>query len=268
MTKQKTPIGAVVVSDLHCGSVVGLWPDNHKTESGNIVALGNNLHQQWLWDCWNDKDQKIADHFGKDPFVLIVNGDCIEGRHHGSSEVVASLNYDHALAAIECLLPLAQKASAVYMTAGTECHVGDWEKMIAKNINAKWLGDKGLLELNGTLIDIAHHMPTSARAYLEAGAMSITMGNARQNYARVGHRVPKVYLRGHRHVGGVFNDGSGVFMVTPAWQMLTRYGHKVVGDSICRPGFGILDWRGCGKNELPATKLVNYEPSQATAIRG
>lgn len=267
MTKTKAPIGAVVVSDLHCGSAVGLWPDNHETSTGNKIALGNNLHQQWLWQCWQEKDEQIQKHFGKDPFVLFVNGDCIEGRHHGTSEIVAALNLDHALAAIECLKPLAKKASAVYMTAGTECHVGDWEKMIAKEIGAIWLGDKGLVEINGTLIDIAHHMPTSARSYLEAGAMSITMGNARQNYSRVGHRVPKVYLRGHRHTGGIFNDGSGVFMVTPAWQLLTRYGHKVVGDSICRPGFGILDWRGVAKGELPATTLKVYEPKETRPVR-
>jgi len=114
---------------------------------------------------------------------------------------------------------------------------------------------------------IAHHMPTSARAYLEAGAMSITMGNARQNYSRVGHRVPHVYLRGHRHTGGIFNDGNGIFMVTPAWQLLTRYGHKVVGDAICRPGIGILDWRGCEKGDLPATKLIQYAPKETTPIR-
>jgi hypothetical protein len=180
---------------------------------------------------------------------------------------VAALNFDHALAAVECLKPLAKMASVVYMTAGTECHVGDWEKMIAKEIGAIWLGDKGLIEINGTLIDIAHHMPTSSRAYLEAGAMSITMGNARQNYSRVGHRVPKVYLRGHRHTGGIFNDGSGIFMATPAWQLLTKYGHKVVGDSICRPGIGILDWRGCQNGELPATKLITYEPSETKPIR-
>jgi len=268
MTKKQKPIGAVIVSDLHCGSTVGLWPDGHETSTGNTIGLGNNLHQQWLWQCWKDKDKKIKEHFRDTPFALIINGDCIEGRHHGSSEVVAALNLDHTLAAIECLRPMAKMACAVYMTAGTECHVGDWEKMIAREIGATWLGDKGLLEINGTLIDIAHHMPTSSRAYLEAGAMSITMGNARQNYSRVGHKVPKIYLRGHRHTGGIFNDGSGIFMVTPAWQLLTKYAHKVVGDSICRPGVGIIDWRGCDKGELPSTKIISYEPKETKPILG
>jgi len=49
--------------------------------------------------------------------------------------------------------------------------------------------------------------------------------------------------------------------------LLTKYGHKVVGDSICRPGFGILDWRGCEEGELPATKLIQYAPEETTPIR-
>jgi hypothetical protein len=264
--KKKTIEGAVICSDLHCGSAVGLWPDGHETSTGNKISLGNNLHQQWLWQCWQDAIKQAVAHFKGRPFALIVNGDCIEGRHHGTSEIVAALNHDHSMAAVECLRPLSAAAAVTYMTAGTECHVGDWEKMIASELKAKWLGDKGLIEIHGTLLDIAHHMPTSARAYLEAGAMSISMGNARQNYSRVGHRVPKVFLRGHRHVGGLFSDAAGLFMVTPAWQLLTRYGHKVVGDSICRPGIGILDWAGSEKGSIPQAKILTYEPKETQPV--
>ena len=266
MINLKPIVGAIVVSDLHCGSSVGLWPDGFETKTGNKIGLGKNLHQKWLWQCWQDAVKKGIKHFGKDPFALLLNGDLLEGRHHGTDQIVSADCLDHANAAIEAIRPLKEKAVATYLTAGTECHVKDWEKYICDKIEGKWCGDKGLIEINGTLIDMAHHMPTSSRAYLEAGAMSITMGNARQNYSRVGHRVPKVYLRGHRHSGGIFNDGNGIFMVTPAWQLLTRYAHKVVGDAICRPGIGILDWRGCELGELPATKIIQYEPKETRPI--
>jgi hypothetical protein len=266
MTK-KPIVGAIVVSDLHCGSSVGLWPDGFETKTGNKIGLGKNLHQQWLWQCWQDAVEKGIKHFGKDPFALLLNGDLLEGIHHGTKEVVAQDCLDHSNAAIEALRPLANASAVTYLTAGTECHVKNWEEYIATKLDGKWCGDKALIEINGTLIDMAHHMPTSSRAYLEAGAMSITMGNARQNYSRVGHRVPRIYLRGHRHTGGIFNDGAGIFMVTPAWQLLTRYAHKVVGDAICRPGIGILDWRGCNEGELPATKLVTYEPKESRPIK-
>jgi hypothetical protein len=260
-------VGAVVVSDLHCGSSVGLWPDGAEVSYGNTIGLGNNLHQRWLWSCWCDAIGKAVKHFGDAPWALIVNGDCIEGRHHGTTEIVTAKNRDHAAAAVECLRPLAEAASKSFCVAGTECHTGDWEELIAKEIGAKWCGDKALLELNGTLIDVAHHMPTSSRAYLEAGAMSIVMGNARLNYARAGHSVPKVFLRAHRHCGGFYSDAHALFVVTGAWQMLTRYGFKVVTDSISRPSIAILDWRGDAPGSLPAIKLITYDPDQTNQTK-
>jgi len=206
-------------------------------------------------------------HFGSDPWVLIVNGDCIEGRHHGSQEVVAERNKDHSDAAIAALLPLAAKAVSRHFITGTQCHVGEWEEYIAEQCCGQSEGDKALIEINGTLVDAAHHMPTTSRAYLEAGAMSITMGNARLNYARSGHKLPRVFVRAHRHCGGFYSDNHALFVVNGAWQMLTRYGHKVVGDAICRPSLTILDWRGLPANSLPSVKMLTYEPSQQKPVR-
>lgn len=265
-SKPEKVAGVVIVSDLHCGSDVALWPDGCETDTGNFVQIGNNLHQKWLWQCWQDFEQWVLDHFKDRPFYLICNGDLIEGRHHGTTEIVVSKNMEHAAAAVVVLSKLAAAAKRRFFTAGTECHVGDYERYICKELKGEWLGNKGLLEINGTLLDIAHHMPTSSRAYLEAGAMSITMGNARQNYARSGHRVPQVYARGHRHVGGHYSDGRGLFLVTPAWQLLTRYGHKVVGDSICSCGGTILDWSSTTDGEIPAIHPKTYTPRETQPV--
>ena len=259
--------GVVVVSDLHVGSSVGLWPDGHEVSYGNTVGLGNNLHQRWLWGCWNDAVEKAAAHFGSHPWALVVNGDCIEGRHHGASEIVAERCHDHSQAAIAALKPLAKKAAKRYFVAGTHCHVGDWEEFIADGCGGEFCGDKAIIEINGTLLDVAHHMPTSSRAYLEAGAMSITMGNARLNYARTNQRIPRVYVRAHRHCGGYYSDNHALFVVNGAWQVLTKYGHKVVGDSICRPSMAILDWRGMPEGGLPAIKMLSYDPEEQKAIK-
>jgi len=259
--------GVVFISDTHCGSAVAVWPDNCETDTGNTVGIGNNLHQRWLWDCWQDMEEKVLSHFAGRPFYLICNGDLLEGRHHGTTEIVVSKNTEHAAAAVVLLSKLAAAATRRFFIAGTECHVGDFEKMICAQLKGEWCGDKALIEVNGTLIDVAHHMATSSRAYLEAGAMSITMGNARQNYARSGHRVPQVYARGHRHTGGHYSDGRGLFIVTPAWQVLTRYGHKVVGDSICSCGVTMLDWSATPEGGLPAVIPITYTPNETTPIR-
>lgn len=266
-TKHKKPIGAIVVSDIHVGSNVALWPpDGELSESGNVVSFGKNYHQAWLWQVWLDTIKTAKEYFGNDPWVLILNGDLVEGDHHRSKEVVAIDESDHMEAAVKCLRPFVEAATKTYVVRGTMCHVKSFERVIAKELKATYAEDSLLLEIHGTLIDAKHHMPTSGRAYLEAGAMSITMGNARLNYARVGHRLPKVFLRGHRHVGGVYTDGTGAFIVTGAYQFLTRHGKKVVGDSICRPAFAILDWRNRPMNSIPSIVLPTYDPSQSEII--
>jgi hypothetical protein len=264
--KSSPPVGLVVVSDLHVGGTTALWPPDGKLESGNTVGHGDNAHQRWLWEVWQDTIKTIKSTFGDDPFALLLNGDLVEGAHHHNKEVCAAIEADHMEAAIQLLQPLSALANETYVIRGTECHTKDYERVIAKALGANYCGDKALIRVHGTLIDAAHHMPTTGRAYLEAGAMSILMGNARLNYARVGHELPKVFLRAHRHVGGFYSDGTAAVISTGAYQLLTRWAFKVVPDSICRPAFAILDWRNKPKNSLPAISLPTYDPHQEKII--
>ena len=260
-TKRK-PIGAVVISDLHVGSTVALWPPDGELSSGNVVGFGKNYHQKWLWDVWQNTIKTACEHFGNDPWVLICNGDLMDGVHHHNTEVTAAIEADHMEASVKCIKLLSEKAQKTYVVRGTECHTKEFEKVIAQKLGAVYCGDTGLLEIHGTLLDVKHHTTTSGRSYLEAGGMSIAMGNARLNYARVDHRIPKVFIRAHRHVGGVYTDGSAAMVITGAYQLLTRWGKKVVGDSVCRPAFAILDWRNKPQNSLPAISLPTYDPRQ------
>lgn len=255
----------VVVSDIHCGSDVGLAPPETKTERGNVIGFGDNIHQAWLWENWTSGIQQIESILGKSPAALLVNGDATEGVHHRNEpEILAAKIETHVKMAEDCLRPLAIRCHKRFVTLGTECHTKNIEDLLAERLGAE-LGkakDKWHFSINGCEIDAAHHMTTSGRAYLEASAMSILMGNARLNYVRAGHSVPSVFLRAHRHCGGYYSDGGGLFGVTGAWQFLTRHGHKVVTDSIPRPSFLVLDWRGLKRGSLPNVHQINFNPPQ------
>jgi hypothetical protein len=256
---------AIVVSDLHCGSVVGLAAPYTATEHGNVVGFGSNVHQAWLWDNWSSMIEQVRAIVGADDAALIINGDATEGVHHrNDAEILASNIETHINMAHQCLAPLAELCKEVFVTAGTECHTRNMENVLAQRLGAVGAKakDKWLIRINDCLIDVAHHMPTSGRAYLEASSMSICMGNARQNYLRCGHEVPRIYLRGHRHCGGHYSDGNSLFCATGAWQFLTRHGHKVVTDSIPRPSVVILDWRQRRSGELPDVKEILFNPPQ------
>lgn len=255
----------LVVSDIHCGSVVGLAPPSTETEHGNVIGFGKNLHQEWLWDCWQKMIQEAKSYIKKSPAVLLVNGDATEGVHHrNNADLIASAIETHVGMAVECLAPLAKLCQSRLIVKGTECHTLNMETLLAERLNAETrkAKDEWLFEINGCLIEAKHHMGVTSRAYLEASSMSIHMGNAVLNKVRAGHKSPKVFLRGHRHCGGYFSDGSGLFGVTGGWQMLTRHGHKVVPDSLPSPTALILDWRGKKPNSLPTIHEIKYHTAQ------
>lgn len=258
----KTQLMAVV-SDIHCGSDVGLAPPQTKSAKGNVIGFGDNLLQAWLWDRWLEMVKQVKAIIGKDQAALMVNGDATEGsHHHNSPDLVVSDILVHTEMAAECLRPLVKLCHKTYVTLGTECHTLNMEHELARRLKAVSgrARDKWLINVNGCLVDAAHHMTTTGRSYLEASAMSILMGNARLNYLRAGHPVPSVYLRAHRHCGGHYSDNDGLFAVTGAWQHLTRHGHKVVTDSLPRPSVLILDWRGKPHGSLPATHSIVFNP--------
>jgi hypothetical protein len=265
----KKPSILVVCSDLHCGSSVGLMPPDSENLAGNTIGFGKNKHQEWLWECWQNALGQVADHAAGDPYAVLVNGDATEGIHHRSPEVVASLIENHCTMAAEALRPLTSKAAATFITKGTECHTHNIETYLAKLIGAQdeVAREKWLINIHGCAVDATHHIGATSRAYLEASALSITLGNARLNSVRAGHPVAQVYLRAHRHCGGVYSDGSGLIGVTGGWQFLTRHGHKVVPDSIPRPSILILDWRGKPQGALPSPHHIFYNPPAPKVTR-
>jgi len=254
----------VAVSDTHCGSEVGLAPPESKLAKGNIVTFGDNHHQAWLWGNWLSIIAQIKEACGRDKPALVINGDAIEGRHHGNDDVIAQTHQNHAEIARDAFKPLLEICGKKYVVAGTYAHTKRKEDYVAKEIGAetKSAKNKWLMEINGCLVDCAHHMGTTSRVYLEASLMSIHMGNARLNYQRSDQRVPQVFIRAHRHTGGWFCDGRGLFCVTGAWQFLTRHGYKVVTDSIPHPTMMLLDWRDCKRGELPRPHEFRAIPPQ------
>lgn len=254
----------VIISDTHCGSDVGLMPALWENGKGNQLTHGNNFHQQWLWENFISCQQRVYDYLGKEPFILTFNGDAIEGIHHRTTEIVSSKWEEHLDIAIKCLKPLADKSHATLVVKGTECHTLNLENELNRQLGGEGAKDKWLYKINGCLVDAAHHIGTTSRAHLESSAYSINIANASRQAERAGHEVPRVFLRGHRHVGGYFSDGYSMMGITGAWQFLTRHGHKVVPDSIPSPTIMVLDWRWSEEGGLPTVVEFRATPPQET----
>lgn len=245
-----------MLSDLHIGSVVGLWPPGFVSNEG--FPIGQNNFQKWLWKCWVDMIKWVDLTAGDSPFDIVLNGDLVEGIHHRTTQVMSADIGDQSVAVLETIAHLVAKSSALHVIKGTECHTRNDEIRIGKSLGGSRDPSTGQhawdsldLEVNGTLFNFAHHISATARPYLEASAHSIALGALTQSRARIDRRAPKVMCRAHRHRHGVWTDGNQMSAICGAWQGLTRHGYKVVPDAVPQPSAIMFDTRATEKGELP-----------------
>lgn len=276
LEKLASPRLVVCISDLHAGSTYAIMPPGFYTKEGNLIGL--NKVQEWLWNCWEDSWKWFDELAGDDPWILIVNGDAIDGNHHGTKEIWAVDETDHGSAAYHVLKEPALSAHSMYIVDGTESHTKGHEHSLAYMLKAKnanvvmpdtVAGAWGTLniEVAGTLCKFDHHISSTSRPYLEASALSIHMGSERVESSRAGHRVPRVFGRAHRHKFGSFDDGHGLMFTTPPWQTLTRFGRKVVPHAIPQCGMVVLDWRHCADDTVPTLHKRLHTIAEASPVQ-
>lgn len=262
----------VVLSDIHAGSTKGLLPPGFVTLEGQDVS--QNVFQRFLWKCWGRTGQFIDEQLGTSPWALVLNGDLIEGVHHGTKEIISPEIADHRRAAMEILRPLAKRAAKVFVVRGTECHVNNHEVGIAEELGAVKNPETGLaafdrltLEVRGVRCVFRHHMPTSMRRNLSATQLGIQLAEEQLEAANNNEPIPRVLGCAHRHKPDHYENDNGLSFCSPAWQVLTRFGHKVVSPARCKPGVQILDWRGRRHGELPLFVKKYYEAPKPKAIK-
>ena len=271
-----------VASDFHCGSSVGLMPPAYKTLEGFTVKASP--FQLWLWECWLDWNQFVKEVKGCDPMATVLNGDCTEGVHHGTKQIVSADHADHNGIAIRGLRPLADISDKLYIITGTEVHVGSGENSIGHALKAQINPDfppceegdeppagaytfqRLSLNLNGVRVIARHHMSTSIRRGLSGTPLSNALSDEQVEAVNNGEELPRVLLLAHSHVSRTFTNDNGLVVVTGAWQGPTRFTHKVVSSARCKPSGYLLDCRGKQQGELPLVHHRIYNTPPGTTI--
>jgi hypothetical protein len=245
-----------VVSDLHCGSTVGLCPSTG-------VELDDGSHytpsdaQVWLWDRWVEywwEVERIA--AGRDIYVLI-NGDATEGDHHGTYQIISRNPGTELLVADLCLsVPMRLRPAGVVIVRGTEAHVGkgaSLEELMARQLQAQgstiipadgrrlthwhWQG-----EIGGVLVDAAHHGRMGTRPWTKSNAVLGLAAEIWMHHAQGGRRAPDLAFRSHYHQLGDSHDAFPTRVIqTPAWQLATSYVHRVAPGALSDVGGIICD---------------------------
>lgn len=265
----ETPRSIVIVSDLHAGCRMGLHPDAKVALSGGMISQPSVL-QQKVWSHWRHFHDTFVPSVTKgEPHILIVNGDAMDGRHHGSTTQISQNLADQQAIAEECLAPEVARAAAYYHIAGTEAHVGpsaEDEERLARALGANpdsegqharpflWI------DLMGHLIHIAHHVGgTSARAY-EMTAPHREYVEFCEDAARWNKQPPQLLVRSHRHryvepMSAGANGKCGT-VVTAGWQLKTPFVHRMMGGRASEPQIGGIVIRVGGRLGLYVSAYV------------
>ena len=246
----------VIISDLHAGCQFGLCPPDGIALDGGGNYAPSPL-QIKVWDIWQEFWQSWVPTVSRgEPYAVVVNGDSIDGTHHGSVTQISHNMADQANVAKKILEPVVSGAAALYMVRGTEAHVGksgQEEERLARTLGAKpdrfgrHARDELFIEIGGVLCHIMHHIGTTSSAQHEASAINAEMAREFNESARWGERVPLFVVRSHRHRYARVSFPArvdtnkhveSIGFCTPGWQLKTPFTYKIAGARLSPPQLG------------------------------
>ncbi len=253
----------LVISDLHCGHYVGLTPPEWYESSPEAKR---NKYLSIQRQCWNFFATSVK-KLGKID-ILIVNGDCIDGRAEksGSTELMEVDRNEQCSMATKCIEYI--NAKNVVMTYGTGYHTGieeDWESVIARNVGAK-IGAHEWIEINGNIIDVKHHIGNSSTPYSEY--TPVAKDQLHNSLWSIHDEQPRanIIIRSHVHKYRQISDGNFVAFTTPALQgMGSKFGSRRCSTRVDF-GFLVIDFDEKGGFAWKPY-LAKLEAQKAVAIK-
>lgn len=242
----------VVVSDLHVGCALALChPDGAALDDGGSYMPSK--MQRKLWDYWESFwGEWVPRVTHGEPFIVVLNGDLIDGVHHNSTTQWTHNCTDQGRHAEKILLPIRDMCEGrLYVIRGTEAHVGKSareEELLAKAIGgipdkegnfSRWELWKRLGE---HLIHFLHHIGNTSSSAHESSAVNAELSAIYTDCGRWGNECPSIVVRSHRHrcieVRLPARSGYATVFVTPAWQLRTPFCWKIAGARVTTPQIG------------------------------
>ncbi len=247
------PVVLAVTSDHHCGSTVGLCPEEVQLDDGGKYVASK--AQRWLWVNWNTYWDKVAairkEHDAK--LIQVFNGDMTDGDHHGTTQILSGNPTAQASVVNEAMQrPRSMKPDAMFFVRGTEAHVGKsaaFEERIALGLQkdghnvigdpdtgtASWWHAK--INVGGWRFDFAHHGRMGQRPWTKPNVVNLLAFQIWTEHGLRGEEPPHFAFRSHLHQwADTFNTYPTRLIQTPAWQLATAYVHKVAAESIADVG--------------------------------
>lgn len=265
----------VVVGDLHINSTVGLCLGLVPLDDGGTYVPSK--AQRWLASCWKAFWQEVEEtRRGK--LYVVLNGDSVDSDHHGTFQLVTRNPETQLAMAEEYLKPVVAMADYAFFVRGTPVHDGQqghWQEALARRLGGVPNEKAGThswyrlpLEINGTLVSIAHHPGTSSRRPWTRGSAANRLAAwLVYEYARKRERLPDLAIRGHVHYTEDSGDTHPVRVILgPSWQLMTEYGVRLGGDDLSPADVGgvIVECHDEGKYQVT---VRTYRPKMQAPWR-
>jgi hypothetical protein len=249
-----------VVGDVHTNSTLGLCPPYVELDDGGQYHASN--FQLQLWERWLDYVGTVSElSLAHDaPVFTVFNGDITDGDHHNTSQIVTRNKATMQKIAYKALSPLIDVSDKVYVVRGTPSHTGGAgakEEEFAKDISAirsaedvySW--QNLLLNVNGTIVDIAHHASMGRLPWTSKNAANKIAAVSLFEYANRGMRLPHLVLRSHNHRHADSNDSYRVRAIClPGWQGKTEFINRLDATAIPDIGGLIVLCEEGGRHEI------------------
>ncbi len=232
---------AIFISDTHFGCKLALCPPIVNLDEGGTYHISR--FQQAILDCWNSFwDEWVPRVTRGEPYILILNGDGMDYRHHGATTLITNNLADQQKIAYEMLAPIVEKSAAFYWIRGTEAHTGpsaEEEEKLAKRLGAETdeIGNYSRYELflnvGSCLVHVTHHIGVSGAAAYETTALMREFAETTSESARWNKKPPDVVARSHRHRHAEIKVPTaniyGFCFTTAGWQLKTPFVYRTMG---------------------------------------
>lgn len=232
----------LAVSDFHAGSIYGLWPPSVEVQSGQTGrSISYTEGQAALWESWLEL-LRLLKTVQLD--AVVINGDIIDGRQKaqlGTEALTVNLAEQRtgAIAILQSLRDVVGPDVPMYFVQGTEYHdekAGDEAEKVAESLFGapapEGLGigrysKEGLnLEFPGNIVvNVQHGISVSGGLYrataLDREGVWSALAGKEGKYPRA-----DAVIRSHAHYFVHVEHQSKHLVITPCWQMQTRYMRK------------------------------------------
>lgn len=252
----------VVIADLHCSHLCGLTHPGFDAEKKLSKHQHHYIQRREMWN-WYERTMRELQPID----VLLVNGDCIEGKgsRSGGTELLTSDRDEQVEMAVRAIK--VANADKIIMSYGTPYHTGadeDWEDAIAAKVSAEGIAGHGDADINGWIVNYKHYVNSSSVPYSRQTAIAKEnlwngLWAARDEYPRA-----DIIIRSHVHYFGYVGNVDWLAITTPGLQGYNgKYGDRKMSGTV-DVGLVYFDFppKESGKSYTWTPKIIRFQKQE------